>query len=236
MARVHGRAEGPGIGRLSLCELPVQRLLLDPVPEGFALLPQGRQVIQRRTDRGGIRIRDQLKVDSDQLEGLTVGVLHVRQGRVESPAEHVVKPQIAEHECRSGENFIHTGHEPEGAIVNVPPKRTRKLHRLGARFLPHSLNRRQRFFSELMGEGQHAAGDLGLAKDRHDPRGNPVPLGQASSRGAFEHPHRLTAAHQITELCRKIGDGVNQAADLISATASIPSLNFIPLTTFGNWF
>ena len=38
------------------------------------------------------------------------------------------------------------------------------------------------------------------------------------------------------ELCRKIGDGVNQAADLISATASIPSLNFIPLTTFGNWF
>src|SRR5580658_3716198 len=40
----------------------------------------------------------------------------------------------------------------------------------------------------------------------------------------------------IIELCRKIGDGVNQAADLISATASIPSLNFIPLTTFGNWF
>src|ERR1700733_4240687 len=75
MARVHGRAEGPGIGRLSLCELPVQRLLLDPVPEGFALLPQGRQVIQRRTDRGGIRIRDQLKVDSDELEGLTRGVL-----------------------------------------------------------------------------------------------------------------------------------------------------------------
>ena len=34
----------------------------------------------------------------------------------------------------------------------------------------------------------------------------------------------------------KVGDGVNQAADLISATASIPSLNFIPLTTFGNWF
>jgi IS30 family transposase len=38
------------------------------------------------------------------------------------------------------------------------------------------------------------------------------------------------------ELCRKLGDDVNQAADLISATASIPSLNFIPLTTFGNWF
>jgi hypothetical protein len=41
---------------------------------------------------------------------------------------------------------------------------------------------------------------------------------------------------RTAELCRKIGDGVNQAADLISATASIPSLNFIPLTTFGNWF
>src|SRR5271167_2291915 len=38
------------------------------------------------------------------------------------------------------------------------------------------------------------------------------------------------------ELCGKVGDGVNQAADLISATASIPSVNFIPLTTFGNWF
>jgi hypothetical protein len=38
------------------------------------------------------------------------------------------------------------------------------------------------------------------------------------------------------ELRGKVGDGVNQAADLMSATASIPSLNFIPLTTFGNWF
>jgi NTP-dependent ternary system trypsin peptidase co-occuring protein len=37
-------------------------------------------------------------------------------------------------------------------------------------------------------------------------------------------------------LCGKVGDGVNQAADLILATASIPSLNFIRLTTFGNWF
>ena len=38
------------------------------------------------------------------------------------------------------------------------------------------------------------------------------------------------------ELRGKVGDGVNQAAGLISATVSIPSLNFIPLTTFGNWF
>ena len=41
---------------------------------------------------------------------------------------------------------------------------------------------------------------------------------------------------RLAELCGEIGDGVNQAADLISATASIPSLSFIPLTTFGNWF
>ena len=47
---------------------------------------------------------------------------------------------------------------------------------------------------------------------------------------------RSVATGKRRELCRKIGDGVNQAADLISATASIPSLNFIPLTTFGNWF
>ena len=45
---------------------------------------------------------------------------------------------------------------------------------------------------------------------------------------------RFKSARQ--ELCGEIGDGMNQAADLISATASIPSLNFIPLTTFGNWF
>src|ERR1700733_13921054 len=38
-AVIHRRAEGLGIGRLSLCELPVRRLLPDPVPEGVALLP-----------------------------------------------------------------------------------------------------------------------------------------------------------------------------------------------------
>src|ERR1700719_1069205 len=43
-----------------------------------------------------------------------------------------------------------------------------------------------------------------------------------------------TVVARCMELCGKVGDGVNQAADLISATASIPSLNFIPLTTFGN--
>ena len=46
----------------------------------------------------------------------------------------------------------------------------------------------------------------------------------------------LARSPDLGELRGKVGDGVNQAADLISATTSIPSLNFIPLTTFGNWF
>jgi hypothetical protein len=158
-------------------------------------------------------------VDSDELEGLPVAIMHVRQGRVESPTEHVVEPQILNMNARSSENFIHTGHEPEGAIVNVPPERTRKLHCFGARFLPHSFDRRQRFFTELMGERQHAAGDLGLAEDRHDLRGNPVPLGQASSRGALEHRHRLTAAHQIT---RQEAHAAYDIADLVEAHAGAP--------------
>ena len=53
-------------------------------------------------------------------------------------------------------------------------------------------------------------------------------------KGGKERYAMLSAP--LLELCGKVGDGVNQAADLISATASIPSLNFIPLTTFGNWF
>jgi hypothetical protein len=36
------------------------------------------------------------------------------------------------------------------------------------------------------------------------------------------------------ELCGILGDGVDQAADLISDAASIPSMNFTPLITFGN--
>ena len=52
-----------------------------------------------------------------------------------------------------------------------------------------------------------------------------------------DNRHKPESLAKMTdELCGKVGDGVNQAADLISATASIPSLNFIPLTTFGNWF
>ena len=36
------------------------------------------------------------------------------------------------------------------------------------------------------------------------------------------------------ELCAKLGDGVNQAADLVSDAASISSRNFTPLMIFGN--
>jgi hypothetical protein len=36
---------------------------------------------------------------------------------------------------------------------------------------------------------------------------------------------------QLHELCAKLGDGVNQAADLVSDAASIPSRNF----TLGLW-
>jgi transcriptional regulator with XRE-family HTH domain len=62
-----------------------------------------------------------------------------------------------------------------------------------------------------------------------------IALAFGYNTGHFTKP-RIPLSEDEAELCRKIGDGVNQAADLISATASIPSLNFIPLTTFGNWF
>jgi hypothetical protein len=61
-------------------------------------------------------------------------------------------------------------------------------------------------------------------------------VAEALKNHRLRPPVQRRAASVPEELCRKIGDGVNQAADLISATASIPSLNFIPLTTFGNWF
>jgi len=38
----------------------------------------------------------------------------------------------------------------------------------------------------------------------------------------------------LNELWLNLGDGVNQAANLISGATSIPSLNFTPLMTFGN--
>ena len=57
-----------------------------------------------------------------------------------------------------------------------------------------------------------------------------------STRRGLETRLTLADERASQELCRKVGDGVNQAADLISATASIPSLNFTPVMTFGNWF
>ena len=54
--------------------------------------------------------------------------------------------------------------------------------------------------------------------------------------GVLHGSARTTPRTRAEELRAKVGDGVNQAAGLISATVSIPSLNFIPLTTFGNWF
>ena len=64
-------------------------------------------------------------------------------------------------------------------------------------------------------------------------------LADFSDEEAIARAHALFSERKDLfegELCGKVGDGVNQAADLISATASIPSLNCIPLTTFGNWF
>jgi hypothetical protein len=39
---------------------------------------------------------------------------------------------------------------------------------------------------------------------------------------------------RLDELRRIFGDGVNQAADLVSGATSIPSRNLTPLMTFGN--
>ena len=38
----------------------------------------------------------------------------------------------------------------------------------------------------------------------------------------------------IAQLWLILGDGVNQAADLVSGATSIPSRNLTPLMTFGN--
>jgi len=43
---------------------------------------------------------------------------------------------------------------------------------------------------------------------------------------------RVSAVH--SGLCGNLGDGVNQAADLASVAASMPSMNFTPLMIFGN--
>ena len=47
-------------------------------------------------------------------------------------------------------------------------------------------------------------------------------------------PAQPTPPTSRGELCANLGDGVNQAADLVSDAASIPSQNFTPLMIFGN--
>ena len=44
------------------------------------------------------------------------------------------------------------------------------------------------------------------------------------------------AGAPLKELCLNLGDGVDQAAEIVSRAISIPSLNFAPLMIFGNWF
>ena len=45
--------------------------------------------------------------------------------------------------------------------------------------------------------GSTALGDLGSAENGDDPGGNPVPLRKTAGGGALEHPHRLSAAHEV---------------------------------------
>ena len=55
--------------------------------------------------------------------------------------------------------------------------------------------------------------------------------------GVIQRLEQIAAYHLqavLTELRRIFGDGVNQAADLVSGATSIPSRNLTPLMTFGN--
>ncbi len=60
------------------------------------------------------------------------------------------------------------------------------------------------------------------------------------ARTAWGHRWRVDAdvvevvRAMARELCGKVGDGSGQAAILVSAAASIPSLNFTPQMSFGN--
>ncbi len=67
-----------------------------------------------------------------------------------------------------------------------------------------------------------------------------IELAFEADRGSYPFPLLAAVALELlgksAELCGKVGDGVSQAADFISAASSIPSLNFTPSMTFGNWF
>src|SRR5271166_4696996 len=66
-----------------------------------------------------------------------------------------------------------------------------------ARLFPDALNRSNGLFRQGVGERQHSARDLRLAENGDDPGGNPVPLRKTAGGGALEHPHRLSAAHEV---------------------------------------
>src|SRR5277367_5677224 len=75
-------------------------------------------------------------------------------------------------------------------------------------------------------QGGHVRVAYNSCRNRHCPRCQ----GAAARAWLAEREADLLPIgyfHVVFELCGKVGDGVNQAADLISATASIPSLNFI---------
>ena len=52
----------------------------------------------------------------------------------------------------------------------------------------------------------------------------------------IDQPWRIMSIGLREELCLNLGDGVDQAAEIVSRAISIPSLNFAPLMIFGNWF
>ena len=82
-------------------------------------------------------------------------------------------------------------------LVDIPAERLGELPRLRARLFPDALNRGNGLFRQGLGERQHSARDLRLAENGDDPSGNPVPLRKTAGGGALEHPHRLSAAHEV---------------------------------------
>ena len=67
-------------------------------------------------------------------------------------------------------------------------------------------------------------------------RARPGAAWDACKRRANDVVSLRSAAGCAKSYARNLGDGVNQAADLVSDATSIPSRNFTPLMTFGNWF
>src|SRR5208282_1442441 len=82
-------------------------------------------------------------------------------------------------------------------LIDIPAERLGELPRLRARLFPDALNRSNGLFRQGVGERQHSARDLRLAENGDDPGGNPVPLRKTAGGGALEHPHRLSAAHEV---------------------------------------